>query len=275
MFRYRTFAPIAMVALSLLVSGIAAAQSPAKPQKFVFGVASVKPNKTNGPSNSNVPLGIGRGYTPTGGYFSATRIPLIAYLVFAYKITDSQLKVLLPKLPAWAGTEGFDIQARGEGDPTKDEMREAMQSLLEDRFKLVIHHETQQLPVYALMLVKPGAFGPHLRRHVELVPCTDEMTALSPGQTVVPPIADGFPARCGGTDSLPPTMPGNVRMGARISLWTISPVRPSWATWIVRYWIEPASAGRSITFLNSRLSAEVLRGPVQTPIRLDRHSSRL
>jgi uncharacterized protein (TIGR03435 family) len=69
------------------------------------------------------------------------------------------------KLPKWTSTEYFDIQARAVGSPTKDQLRLMMQSLLAERFRLAIHNETRQLPVFALVLVKSGKTGPHLQAH--------------------------------------------------------------------------------------------------------------
>jgi hypothetical protein len=40
-----------------------------------------------------------------------------------------------------------------------------MQSLLADRFKLAVHFETHQAPVFALTLSKPGTLGLNLRPH--------------------------------------------------------------------------------------------------------------
>ena len=99
---------------------------------------------------------------------------MLAYIIFAYKIVDaSQIPSLANQLPQWAKTEEFDIQARAENhNPTKDQMRLMMQSLLADRFKLALHTETRQLPVYALVLDKPGMPGPQLRPHPDDVPCT-------------------------------------------------------------------------------------------------------
>ena len=45
----------------------------------------------------------------------------------------------------------FDIEAVAPGPPTDDQIRLMFQSLLEDRFKLRVHHETQQREVYALV----------------------------------------------------------------------------------------------------------------------------
>lgn len=59
--------------------------------------------------------------------------------------------------PAWFGTAQFDIEAKAEGTPAGQMMQGAMlQALLEDRFKLKLHHETRQIPVYELTVAKTG-----------------------------------------------------------------------------------------------------------------------
>jgi uncharacterized protein (TIGR03435 family) len=45
----------------------------------------------------------------------------------------------------------FDIDAIAAGSPTDDEIRLMFQSLLEERFKLKVHHETRQREVYTLV----------------------------------------------------------------------------------------------------------------------------
>ena len=63
---------------------------------------------------------------------------------------------MLSQLPKWAITDRFDIQGRAQGNPTKDQMRLMMQSLLADRFRLAVHYETRQVPVFALIVDQPG-----------------------------------------------------------------------------------------------------------------------
>jgi uncharacterized protein (TIGR03435 family) len=124
-----------------------------------------------------------------GGLFSANA-RLFNYIAFAYKIVDtSQYQPLMAHLPKWAQTDQFDIEARAEGNPTKDQMRLMMQSLLEERFKLTIHLETRQRPVYALVLDKPGKLGPHLQPHPDNVPCSDKQDKpeFSDSGTTPPP----------------------------------------------------------------------------------------
>jgi bla regulator protein blaR1 len=65
--------------------------------------------------------------------------------------------------PEWSSTEGFDIEAKVApadlptlGKMTFEQRRTMFQSILADRFKLVIHHETRELPVYVLSVAKGG-----------------------------------------------------------------------------------------------------------------------
>ena len=59
--------------------------------------------------------------------------------------------------PAWIGSAHYDIDAKADGNPNPSQMRLMMQTLLEERFKLKVHHETKQLPVYKLVVAKIGA----------------------------------------------------------------------------------------------------------------------
>ena len=195
----------ALLALTLMVAA-AAGDQPA------FEVASVKPNKSDKPGSSNFPLGPGDVFSPNGGYFSATNLPLVTYLFLAYKIMGNQSKFVLPQLPDSASTDRFDIQARAEGNPAKDEMRLMMRSLLAERFKLTVHNETRQVPVLAMVLVKPGKFGPHLQLHP-----TDAACSLKPLQRAsdLKTIDGGFPSTCNGLFPLPPTERTHLRVGSQ------------------------------------------------------------
>jgi uncharacterized protein (TIGR03435 family) len=52
----------------------------------------------------------------------------------------------------------YDISARapGESAPTRNDVRKMLQTLLADRFKLAIHREMKEMPVYALVADKNG-----------------------------------------------------------------------------------------------------------------------
>jgi uncharacterized protein (TIGR03435 family) len=184
-----------------------------------FDVASVKVNKSADPPTANFPLGPGDVYVPNGGLFSATGFPLVTYLFFAYKVIGNQGQYLLPQLPGWATTDRFDIQARAEGNPGKDQMRMMMRSLLADRFKLAVHTETREVPVLAFVLAKPGKTGPQLQPHSAGSTCPTNAPPPGPGaaNTPAPPltVTGGFPAFCNGIFALPPSVPGRQRLGAR------------------------------------------------------------
>ena len=173
-----------------------------------FDVASVKSNNSDKPPTMNFPLGPGDAYVANGGFFNATNLPLITYINFAYKVMGNQREYLLPQLPAWVTTDRFDIQARVEGNPGKDQMRLLMRALLAERFKLAIHNETREVPVLALMPAKPGSMGPRLKTHPADVACstTPAVDQNNDGE---------FPALCGGLLPMPPSAPGRMRIGAR------------------------------------------------------------
>lgn len=58
--------------------------------------------------------------------------------------------------PAWLDTDRFDVVAKApHGTPSK-EVPLLLAPLLAERFKLVSHRETKELPVYALVVAKGG-----------------------------------------------------------------------------------------------------------------------
>ena len=187
--------------------------------KMAFDVASVKENKSgvsasNMPT-SNVPLDAQNLYGPTGGLFSATNFPLLEYMRFAYKLTPEQDRALMSQVP-WANTNRWDIEGRASDNPTKDQMRLMLQAVLADRFKLKLRFETRQLPVFAVVLNKPGKFGPQLRAHVDEPPCSAAPAGSSyPQRGIQSTVAGGFPESCGQLLPLRPSAAGDLRIGAR------------------------------------------------------------
>ena len=175
-----------------------------------FEVASMKPSNSPTPANSNFPLGPGDVYVRNGGLLAATGFPLATYIFFAFKINGNQAQYVLPQLPEWAKTEPFDLQARAEGDPGKDQMRLMVRSLLADRCKLATRYEDREVPVFALVLSKSGKTGPQLRPHMDSSPCPTEQPA-----SATPAIVDGLPVFCNGIYPLPPAVAGRVRFGGR------------------------------------------------------------
>jgi uncharacterized protein (TIGR03435 family) len=202
-----------VLVVALLLPCLVLGQVPPKAQadeKLAFEVASVKPNKSENPARGNFPrLGAAK-YEPNGGLFSATNFELALYIYVAYDLNGNQMKDVIAGLPQWVFSERFDIQARAASqNPTLDEVRMMLRSLLRDRFKLEAHYETRQSPVYALVQEKSGRLGPSLQRH----PADADCSAKPP---YVPAKADAkFPALCGGTLPMTPTVPGHAKSGAR------------------------------------------------------------
>ena len=186
--------------------------------RLAFDVASVKQNKSDDPPYSNFPLNVGGMYTANGGLFSATNFPLGAYIFFAYNMAGNEIHNLLPQLPGWVSTDRFDIQARAAGDPTKDQMRLMMRSLLAERFKLAIHTEKREMPVLAFVVANPGKTGPQLQPHPAGEPCQTKLdfTAKTPTDDMfAQKIPGGFPAICNGILGIPPSVPGRSRLAGR------------------------------------------------------------
>ena len=150
----RTFVTLVVVVCFV---GLGRAQSNAS---LRFEVASIKPNK--------LPLSIITANQEPGGRFVATNQSLKDLIGLAYKIRDSQIV----GGPAWISADRFDINARADRElppftPTEEAgpLEQMLQSLLADRFKLVAHRETRELPIFALVLARSdGRPGEKLRR---------------------------------------------------------------------------------------------------------------
>lgn len=193
---------------ALLIGSCLLAQSSAQtpsptiaPHKLAFEIASVRENKSGGKATSNILLDRGNVYSPTGGVFTATNQSVITLIIFAYKMKLSEaLGGFMRKLPSWAVTDRFDINARApSANPTKDDMRLMVQSLLEDRFKLKVHREMREMPVFGLYLKNPGELGPQLKPHDPASSCTAPLpppAAKTPTEKVI----GLWPPNCGDGD---------------------------------------------------------------------------
>ena len=154
-----------------------------------FEAASIKPN-VSGESNTSV-------RRLPGGRFTATNVPVALLLQMAYQLQQFQIQ----GSPSWLRTDRFDIVARLDGDPPPppvgstdpDRVMLALQTLLADRFTLSVHWETQELPVYALVLARADSkLGPNIRPAA--VDCTAaaaaNAAAAKEGRTVNPNTPD-------------------------------------------------------------------------------------
>jgi uncharacterized protein (TIGR03435 family) len=141
------------------------------PGSQAFEVASVKPNKS-GDGRISIQM-------QPGGRFTATNLPLRELIRMAYGVQNSQLV----GGPDWIGSERFDIVAKAESDPPPSPpggppgpMLMMVRNLLVERFKLAVHSETRDLPIYALVMARAdGRLGPQLR--ASQVDCAALMSA--------------------------------------------------------------------------------------------------
>jgi uncharacterized protein (TIGR03435 family) len=132
--------------VAILVAGTAMGQS-ASP---AFEVATIKPHEFGGVSGSGGRLGMSiSGSRVTGSIMTLNRLIIEAYGVKAYQVSGG---------PVWAGDSStvFDIEARADGTPTREQADAMLQTLLADRFHVKLHREMKDLPVYDLVIAKNG-----------------------------------------------------------------------------------------------------------------------
>ena len=121
---------------------------------------------------------------PKGRFHADFELPV--YIEFAYKIwlAPEEQRTLLEGLPEWVKTDRFAIEAVAPQNATKDQYRLMMQALLADRFGLKLHFEQKELPVLAMVLVKPPKPGPRLIPHAQGQACDEK------------PKPETFPSEC-------------------------------------------------------------------------------
>jgi uncharacterized protein (TIGR03435 family) len=114
------------------------------PPKFDAADVHVSPKPQN-PQNQFV-----RTPPPRGGRYEIKSATMVDLIHIAYSFdTDKVLGG-----PSWLEMDRFDIAAKLPADSTPDTHKLMLQSLLADRFKLVLHKETKPLPTYALVAGK-------------------------------------------------------------------------------------------------------------------------
>jgi uncharacterized protein (TIGR03435 family) len=129
---------------------------------------------------------------PGGLFFWNVSLPWL--INFAYDLRSSQMRRgARQALPKWAQDDWYTIEARAEGYPTRDDVRQMVRSLLEDRFQFAAHQEKREGQVYALEMATAGV---GLKQHPEGAPCTLPMSRVNEYPNISPSYkAD--PAHCG------------------------------------------------------------------------------
>jgi uncharacterized protein (TIGR03435 family) len=180
-------AVVSAILLAIAAYG-AFAQSPDSPR---FAVASVKRGLEW--IADSVPMAVS---PKPGGRLTTTNSPLMfliqrAYGVQAYQIAGG---------PPWIKTDGYNIEAKPAANTDQKQMWLMLQALLADRFKLKLHRETRELPVYDLTATKGG---PRLPKPAS-GPCTEVFT--------------GPPPKPGEPRPAPPCGPGIQASGTGLSM---------------------------------------------------------
>ena len=162
-------------------------------------------------------------------------------------------------------SDRFDIVAKAadadldaNGMMTYPQFMLRLQSLLEDRFKMVTRWEKRELPVYALVVVAEGKLGPKLK--------------VPPGNAIVPAAARrrrriARPLNCGTRMNMTPT--GGKVTGCGI--WLESSREICWAQPAATSSISPVLSG-SLDLSSSSLPNDLPTRPVRRSLRRCRNS---
>jgi uncharacterized protein (TIGR03435 family) len=173
-------------------------------------VASVKPAAPIIGNRIAVMLRGGPG-TPDPGQITYSNVTVKNVLTAGYGVKSFQISG-----PGWLDSERYDIVAKVPRGATKAEFMVMLQNLLAERFKLTLHREKKDLPMYALVV---GKNGPKLKESVDdpkAGGAAVDGPPLPPGK--LPMGKDGFPVLPpgvggrGGTSMV--LMNGNARMTA-------------------------------------------------------------
>ncbi|MEO7145250.1 MAG: M56 family metallopeptidase [Bryobacteraceae bacterium] len=117
-----------------------------------FQAVSIKRNTSNWSERFRHPMGM------------RVNASLMLLIQFAYAVHDSPYQGHSLPLPAsqvvggppWINSEGYDIQVKPGAGTDPKQIWLMWQTLLADRFKLRLHRETRELPVYVLTAAKNG-----------------------------------------------------------------------------------------------------------------------
>ena len=220
MLRPRRFSSVCMLLFLGSTAGIASAQAPANP---TFEVASIKPNKS-GTNQRQV------NWEPNGR-FTAINVPLENLVRFAY--AEPGLDGLLGPLPpnrlsvakTWDGgatalpSNKLDVIATTAAGASQEQVFLMLRALLKERFKLVVHRETRDLPIYVLVMArKDGRLGPRLR------PSNVNCSAAPSNRPAPSPAAGGFVAEpCKGLRNVP-----GKATGRAVTIQTLARLMSGW-----------------------------------------------
>jgi uncharacterized protein (TIGR03435 family) len=79
-------------------------------------------------------------------------VPVKQLIAYVYGLPDFHIS----GTPEWANAQGYDLSLKLADTPAKAPGREAVQKLLEEQFKLVVHREIKDAAVYDLVVADGG-----------------------------------------------------------------------------------------------------------------------
>jgi uncharacterized protein (TIGR03435 family) len=164
--------------------------------QLAFDAVSVRPSAQDSDLKGVDFLSPASDAAPPPGVLLSWNVQLPWLINFAYDLRSSQMRrTAREALPKWAQDDLFTIEARVEGNPSRDDVRQMVRSLLEDRFQFSAHIGKRERQVYELVVARLG-FRP--KPHPEGAPCT--LPASQDDEKKFPhlsPSYEAVPAHCG------------------------------------------------------------------------------
>jgi uncharacterized protein (TIGR03435 family) len=139
----------ALIVGMALAGSTATAQAPASAP--AFEVASIRP-ATFPPRGGPGGRGGGGGVKIDGERLDLPFVSLADLLPYAYRVKDYQISA-----PAWVHESRWSISAKLPDGASQNQAPEMMQALLAERFKLTVHREKREQPVYELTVASGGS----------------------------------------------------------------------------------------------------------------------
>ena len=168
-----------------------------------FDVASIKRNV------SNTVRGSGLSAPQPGGRYIGIGVTLRRLIGDAYDMD-------VYGGPDWMASDRFDVNATAEGNPTAAQIRLMLRPLLADRFKLKVHTEAREMPVYEMRLTRgDGRAGAGLKQSD--AKCAEEAHNFFPGKLGFPPPCGDFRLGAGALVARGMTMTGLAELLGRIT----------------------------------------------------------
>lgn len=147
---------ISLACIALSLPRLRAQASAGGTDTPTFEVASVKQNRSG---DGRTELGF-----QDGGRFTAINETLRRLIGEAYANSQPLPGFQIVGGPGWIGSDRFDVGAKAVDNVPRDQGRLMLRALLAVRFKLVVHYEKRERPIYTLTTARrDGRLGPQLR----------------------------------------------------------------------------------------------------------------